>query len=80
MMAQERIQFTPEDIRYLKVSISLALTGPDIQEMPKTQVALNELYDKIERMQGNKRQQPLPWLFYAILYYIISTHIQSMAI
>jgi hypothetical protein len=47
---------TPEDIRYLKVAISLALTGPDIQEMPKTQVALNELYDKIERMQGNKDQ------------------------
>jgi hypothetical protein len=56
MMSKESEQFTLEDFRYLKVAISLALTGPDIQEMPKTQVALNELYDKIERMQGNKDQ------------------------
>jgi hypothetical protein len=38
------------------VAISLALTGPNIQEMPKTKLALNELYDKIEQIQGNKDQ------------------------
>ena len=54
MTAEEKL--TAEEIRYLKVAISLALTGPDIQEMPKTKLALNELYDKIERIQGNKDQ------------------------
>jgi hypothetical protein len=50
------LTFTPEDIRYLKVAIALALGSDDILEMPKTKTALNELYHKIERMQGNKDQ------------------------
>jgi hypothetical protein len=54
MTAEEKL--TAEEIRYLKVAISLALTGPDIQEKPKTKLAFNELYDKIERIQGNKDQ------------------------
>lgn len=45
---------TDEDIRYLKVAIALALGSPDIDDMPKTKVALNELYHKIERMEGNE--------------------------
>jgi hypothetical protein len=45
---------TDEDFRYLKIAISLALTGVDIEEMPKTKVTLNELYDKIERMEEAK--------------------------
>ena len=32
MMSKESEQFTPKDIRYLEVAISLALTGHDIQE------------------------------------------------
>ena len=42
--------FSEEDLRYLKVGISLALTSEDIRETPKTKVALNELYAKLERM------------------------------
>jgi hypothetical protein len=56
MMTQEKIQFTPENIRYLKVAIALALGSDDIREMPKTKMALNELYHKIERMQGSDEQ------------------------
>lgn len=53
MMSKESEQFTPEDLRYLKVAISLPLTDPlDIDEMPKTKEALHKLYHKIERMQG----------------------------
>ena len=46
------VTFTPEDIRYLKVAIALALGSDDIREMPKTKTALNELYHKIERVEG----------------------------
>jgi hypothetical protein len=50
-------EFTPEELRHLKVAISLALTDPlDIDEMPKTKEALHELYHKIERMQGGEEQ------------------------
>jgi hypothetical protein len=56
MMAQEKIRFTPKDIRYLKVAIALALGSDDIREMPKTKTALNELYHKIEWMQGSEEQ------------------------
>jgi hypothetical protein len=42
MMAQEKIQFTPEDIRYLKVAIALALGSDDILEMQKTKTALKQ--------------------------------------
>jgi hypothetical protein len=57
MMAQEKIQFTPEDIRYLKVAIALALGSDDIRELPKSKLALNELYHKIERMEVNEEEQ-----------------------
>jgi hypothetical protein len=49
MMATEE-KLTLEDIRYLKVAIALALGSPDIVDMAKTKRALNELYDKIERI------------------------------
>ena len=55
-MSTPREKFTDEDIRYLKIAISLALMSSDIRQIPKTKVALNELYDKIERIQGNKDQ------------------------
>ena len=50
MTNQKKEYFSEEDLRYLKVGISLALTSDDIREMPKTKVALNELYAKLERM------------------------------
>jgi hypothetical protein len=52
----ESEQFTPKEIRYLKVAIALALGSDDIREMPKTKMALNELYRKIERMEGTEEQ------------------------
>jgi hypothetical protein len=48
-------KFTDEDLRYLKIAISLALTGADIEDMPKTKVALDTLYHKIEWMVGSKQ-------------------------
>lgn len=39
-----------ENGRYLKIAISLALGSDDIRNMPKAKAALNELYDKIERI------------------------------
>jgi uncharacterized sporulation protein YeaH/YhbH (DUF444 family) len=56
MMSKESEQFTPEDIRYLKVAIALALGSYDILEMQKTKTTLNELYHKIERMEGGVEQ------------------------
>jgi hypothetical protein len=57
MMAHEdNVKFTPEDIRYLKVAIALALGSYDILEMQKTKTTLNELYHKIERMEGGVEQ------------------------
>jgi hypothetical protein len=56
MLSQEKFTLTPEDIRYLKVAIALALGSEDIREMPKTKTALNELYHKIEQMEGNDEQ------------------------
>jgi hypothetical protein len=55
-MTQEEKSFSPEDLRYLRIAIALALGSDDIREMPKTKVALNELYAKIERMaeEGEK--------------------------
>jgi hypothetical protein len=50
----ESEQFTPEDLRYLKVAIALALGLDDILEMQKTKTALNEIYHEIERMQGTE--------------------------
>lgn len=50
MMAAENEKLTAADVRYLKVAIGLALGSPDIVDMPKTKAALNDLYDKIERM------------------------------
>jgi hypothetical protein len=41
---------TLENVRYLKIAISLALGSDDIRDMPKTKAALNELYNKIERI------------------------------
>jgi hypothetical protein len=55
-MSKESEQFTLEDIRDLKVAIALALGSDDIREMPKSKLALNELYHKIERMQGSDEQ------------------------
>jgi hypothetical protein len=40
----ESEQFTPEDLRYLKVAIALALGLDDNLEMQKTKTALNEIY------------------------------------
>jgi hypothetical protein len=57
MMTQEdNVKFTPEDIRYLKVAIALALGSDDIREMPKSKLALNELYHKIERTEDDDEQ------------------------
>jgi hypothetical protein len=53
MALEDNVKFTPEDIRYLKVAIALALGSDDILEMQKTKTALNELYHKIERMKGD---------------------------
>jgi hypothetical protein len=36
MMVQEKEHLTPEDLRYLKVTIASALGLDDIIEMPKT--------------------------------------------
>ena len=36
MTNQKKEYFSEEDLRYLKVGISLALTSDDIREMPKT--------------------------------------------
>jgi hypothetical protein len=51
MLKTPKEKFTEENLRYLKIAISLALTGTDIEEMPKTKIALNELYEKIERIK-----------------------------
>jgi hypothetical protein len=51
-----QVQFTPEDIRYIKVAIALALGSPDIDEMSKTRAELNALYYRIERMEGLKNK------------------------
>jgi hypothetical protein len=56
MMSQEKEQLTPEDIRYLKVAIALAVGSDDIRNMPKTKAALDELYYKIERMEAADRE------------------------
>lgn len=44
---------TDEDIHYLNVAIALALGSPDIDDMPKMKVALDSLYEKIERGNSN---------------------------
>jgi hypothetical protein len=72
MMAQEKIQFTPEDVRYLKVAIALALGSDDIREMPKSKLTLNELYHKIERTEGNDEQ----WHISIMVYEKTTTHVR----
>lgn len=59
MMMTVEEKLTAEDIRYLKVAIGLALGSPDIEEMPKTKAALNELYDKIERIYHSETEGTL---------------------
>jgi hypothetical protein len=42
----EKEKFTDEDIRYLKVAISLALMSSDIREMPKQELRLTNFMTK----------------------------------
>lgn len=53
---KESEQFTPEDLRYLKVAISLALTDPlDIDEMPKTKGGTSQTVSQNRTNAGRRR-------------------------
>jgi hypothetical protein len=65
MMPQEEV-LTTEDLQYIQIGISLALTGDDtLEDMPSTQIALRKLYPKVDRLyycaktwdEGNDKEQ-----------------------
>jgi hypothetical protein len=56
MMKTPEDVLTDEDLRYLKIAISLALTGVDIEEMAKTKEALGGLPVFGKTTTGNPRR------------------------